>query len=71
MVEPENNPSFLEEKENLRVAISRRMLEIYSSRLVVVNSQNRNEIPITLNKPVQDEIDAFTIGREKDFFLAS
>jgi len=31
MVEPENNPSFLEEKENLRVAISRRMLEIYSS----------------------------------------
>jgi len=70
-VEPENNPSFLEEKENLRVAISRRMLEIYSSRLVVVNSQNRNEIPITINKPVQDEIDAFTIGREKDFFLAS
>jgi peptidoglycan lytic transglycosylase D len=70
-VEPENNPSFLEEKENLRVAISRRMLEIYSSRLVVVNSQNRNEIPITINIPVQDEIDAFTIGREKDFFLAA
>jgi len=70
-VEPEKNPSFLEEKENLRVAISRRMLEIYSSRLVVVNNQRRNEIPITINKPVQDEIDAFTIGREKDFFLAS
>jgi membrane-bound lytic murein transglycosylase D len=70
-VEPENNPSLLEEKENLRVAISRRMLEIYSSRLVVVNSQNRNEIPITINKPVQDEIDAFTVGREKDFFLAA
>ena len=70
-VEPENNPSFLQEKENLRVAISRRMLEIYSSRLVVVNSQSRNEIPITINKPVQDEIDSFTIGREKDFFLAS
>jgi len=29
----------------------------------------RNEIPITLNRHVQDEIDSFTVGREKDFFL--
>jgi membrane-bound lytic murein transglycosylase D len=70
-VNPENNPSFLQEKEDLRVAISRRMLEIYSSRILTVKSNNRKEIPIPLNKHVQDEIDVFTTGREKDFFLLS
>jgi membrane-bound lytic murein transglycosylase D len=67
-VAPGNDPNLLQEMEDLRITISRRILEIYSSRHVVVNGR-RNEIPITLNRHVQDEIDSFTVGREKDFFL--
>jgi membrane-bound lytic murein transglycosylase D len=70
-INPDDNPKLLQEKEDLRITISRHILEIYSSRLVVANGRNRNEIPITINKHVQDEIDSFTIGREKDFFLAA
>jgi membrane-bound lytic murein transglycosylase D len=67
-VVPGNDPNLLQEMEDLRITISRRILEIYSSRNVVVNGR-RNEIPLTLNRHVQEEIDAFTVGRERDFFL--
>jgi membrane-bound lytic murein transglycosylase D len=67
-VDPENDPGLLQEKEDLRISISKRILEIYSSRQVVMNGR-RNEIPLTLNRHVQDEIDSFTTGRERDFFL--
>jgi membrane-bound lytic murein transglycosylase D len=67
-VVPGNDPNLLQEMEDLRITISRRILEVYSSRHVVVNGR-RNEIPVTLNRHVQDEIDAFTVGRERDFFL--
>jgi membrane-bound lytic murein transglycosylase D len=69
-VEPGNEPKLMQEKEDLRFTISKRILEIYSSRMVVVNGK-RNEIPITINKDVQEEIDSFTIGRERDFFVES
>jgi membrane-bound lytic murein transglycosylase D len=69
-VDPGNDPTLLQEKEDLRFTISKRILEIYSSRMVVVNGK-RNEIPLTINKHVQDEIDSFTIGRERDFFVDS
>ncbi len=67
-VDPENDLKLLQEKEDLRFTISKRILEIYSSRQVVVNGQ-RNSIPITINRHVQDEITSFTTGRERDFFL--
>jgi membrane-bound lytic murein transglycosylase D len=70
-VDPGNNPKLLQEKEDLRLTISRRILEIYSSRLVAANGKSRNEIPITINQHVQAEIDSFTIGRERTFFLES
>jgi len=67
-VDPGNDPELLQEMEDLRITISRRILEIYSSRHVLVNGK-RNEIPVTINRHVQDEIDSFTTGRERDFFL--
>jgi len=67
-VDPGTDPRLLQEKEDLRHTISKRILEIYSSRQVVVNGK-RNAIPLTINKYVQDEIDSFTTGRERDFFL--
>jgi len=69
-VDPGNDPKLMQEKEDLRFTISKRILEIYSSRNVVVNGK-RNEIPLTINPHVQDEIDSFTIGRERDFFVDS
>ena len=69
-VDPGNDPKMMQEKEDLRFTISKRILEIYSSRQVVVNGK-RNEIPLTINPYVQNEIDSFTIGRERDFFAES
>lgn len=70
-VEPGNHPGLLQQKEELRIVISRRMLEIYSSRLVAANGKVRNEIPVVINRHVQDEIDAFTTGRDRDFFISA
>jgi membrane-bound lytic murein transglycosylase D len=67
-VDPGNDAELLQEMEDLRITISKRILEVYSSRYVVVNGK-RNEIPITINRHVQDEIDSFTTGRERDFFM--
>jgi membrane-bound lytic murein transglycosylase D len=67
-VDPGNDPQLQQEKDDLRYTISKRILEIYSSRRVVVNG-HRNSIPLIVNKHVQDEIDSFTTGSERDFFL--
>jgi membrane-bound lytic murein transglycosylase D len=50
--------------------ISKRILEIYASRNIVVNG-NHNAIPIAINRHVQAEIDLFTTGRERRFFIDS
>ena len=63
------NPELLQQKEDLRYMISKRILEIYASRNIVANG-NYNEIPITINKYVQSEINKFT-KNEKKFFIAS
>lgn len=66
-VDAGNDALLTQEKEDLRFTITKRIMEIYSSRRVAINGQ-RNAIPLTLNVHVQNEIDAFTIGRERDFF---
>ena len=66
-VDSGSDPDLQQEKDDLRYTISKRILEIYSSRHLAVNGK-RNEIPLTINKYVQDEIDSFTVGRERDFF---
>ena len=66
-VDIEDNPKLTQQKEDLRFMISRRILEIYASRNIVLTG-NHNEIPVLINKHVQREIDLFTTGREKKFF---
>ncbi|RPJ71761.1 MAG: LysM peptidoglycan-binding domain-containing protein, partial [Desulfobacteraceae bacterium] len=66
-VDTGNDPLLIQEKEDLRYTISKRILEIYSSRRVAVNGE-RNAIPVIINPHVQSEIDSFTTGRERDFF---
>jgi membrane-bound lytic murein transglycosylase D len=60
----------IQQKEDLRFMISKRILEIYASRNIVVNGSH-NEIPRVMNKHVQSEIDRFTIGSERNYFIES
>ncbi len=69
-VDPGNDPLLIQEKDDLRYTISKRILEIHSSRRVAVNGE-RNAIPLIINAHVQSEIDSFTLGREREFFRAA
>jgi membrane-bound lytic murein transglycosylase D len=62
------DPKLIQQKEDLRFMISKRILEIYASRNIVVNG-NHNAIPLVLNKHVQAEINLFTQGPERNFFI--
>jgi len=69
-VDMQDNPKLIQQKEDLRFLISKRILEIYASRNIVVNG-NHNAIPLIMNRHIQKEIDRFTRGGEKKFFLRS
>jgi len=64
-----SSPKLIQQKEDLRFLISKRILEIYASRHTVVNG-NHKAIPIILNKHVKREIARFT-SNEKRFFIES
>jgi membrane-bound lytic murein transglycosylase D len=68
--DPSDQTKLIQQKEDLRYMISKRILEIYASRNIVVNGSH-NEIPRVMNKHVQAEIDRFTKGSEKEFFIES
>ncbi|MFO7886439.1 MAG: LysM peptidoglycan-binding domain-containing protein [Desulfobacteraceae bacterium] len=68
-IKTENYPDFSQQKDDIRYMISKRILEIYASRNIVVTGKH-NAIPITLNKHVNKEIKRFT-RNEKNFFLSS
>ena len=68
-VHTEENPDLIQQKEDLRFMISKRILEIYASRYTAVNG-NHDEIPLTMNKHVEKEIKLFQ-GPERKFFMES
>jgi membrane-bound lytic murein transglycosylase D len=68
-IDPEQSVDFSQQKDDIRFLISKRILEIYASRQVVV-AGSHDEIPITLNDHVKKEIDRLT-GPEKNFFINS
>lgn len=68
-VEPTVNEELTQQKEDLRFLISKRILEIYASRNIVVNG-HYNAIPLEMNRHIEMEIKRFTRG-EKRFFLES
>jgi membrane-bound lytic murein transglycosylase D len=59
----------IQQKEDLRFLISKRILEIYASRNIVVNGHH-DEIPLVMNSHVAKELQRFT-GLEKTFFARS
>lgn len=69
-VEPDDPVKLVQQKEDLRFLISKRILEIYASRNIVVNG-NHNAIPREINANIQKEIDLFVKGPEKRYFIKS
>ena len=62
--------SLIRQKEDMRLMISKRIIEIYASREIFING-SQNEIPVILNKQVQYEIDLYTKGDLRNHFIAS
>ena len=69
-IEHEDQPQQMQQKEDLRYLISKRILEIYASRNTVANGSH-NAIPMEMNRHVQAEIKLFTKGGERNFFRQS
>jgi len=65
----ESDPELAQEKENLRILISRRVVEIYAARQSAVGNPD-GSVPRVVNADVEFEIKSFQ-GRERDFFLES
>jgi membrane-bound lytic murein transglycosylase D len=66
---PEDAPDLDQQKEDLRHLISRRVVEIYRSRLTSAVDLN-SPIPVELNAHVEREIKSFQRG-ERTFFMES
>lgn len=61
------NPEILQQKEDLRFTISKRITEVYSSRFIVANGYYK-AIPMVMNSHVERALNLFK-GRERNFFL--
>ncbi len=65
----EDSTEIIQGKDNLRLLISRRIVEVYASRGTTAGSIERS-IPLVENEHVQREIKSFQTW-ERDFFLAA
>ncbi len=63
----EASPEILQEKEDLRFTISKRIAEVYASRFTVANGDYK-AIPLDMNKNVEKALKLFK-EREREFFL--
>ncbi len=68
-VNSDSDPAMIQQKEDLRILISRRLIEIYASRYTAVNG-NHKAIPLTMNEHVEYEIKQFQTV-ERNFFINS
>jgi peptidoglycan lytic transglycosylase D len=66
-ISPGQTPEILQQREDLRVTISKRIIEVYSSRFTVANGIHK-VIPLEMNSHVERALKVFK-GRERGFFL--
>lgn len=66
-VDTDPSPDILQQRDDLRITIAKKVMRVYSSRFSVVNG-NHHAIPLTMNKDVEHAIKLFQ-GKERDFFL--
>ncbi len=60
-------PEILQQKEDLRFTVSKRIIQVYASRFTVANG-NHKAIPLVTNSHVEKALKLFK-GRERKFFL--
>jgi len=68
-VSPNQDPNLLQQKEDLRFTISKRIIECYSARFTTTNGFH-TEIPLVTNKHVEEALTLFK-GQSRDFFMDS
>ena len=66
-VNSEDDSEILQQRDDLRYTISKRIMEVYSSRFTVVNGHNK-AIPLVINRYVERALTMFK-GRERNYFL--
>jgi len=69
-VDPADFPKLIQQKDDLRYMISKRILEIYASRYTTAKG-NHNAIPHEMNKHIKKQVNFFTQGRGRKFFIES
>jgi membrane-bound lytic murein transglycosylase D len=69
LLDANGDVTIAQEKDDLRLLISRRILAVYSSKHTVINGRN-SEIPLLMNADVEKEIKSFQ-GLERDNFIAA
>ncbi|MBW2221398.1 MAG: LysM peptidoglycan-binding domain-containing protein [Deltaproteobacteria bacterium] len=65
----ETGEAILQQKEDLRFTIAKRIMEVYASRFNVANG-NQKAIPMVMNKYVEKALNSFK-GRERNFIIDS
>jgi len=68
-VRQEADQSVLQQKEDLRITIAKRIMELHASRFNVANGY-KNAIPLDMNKHVKAALDLFK-DKERSFFIES
>ncbi|MBM4310401.1 MAG: LysM peptidoglycan-binding domain-containing protein [Deltaproteobacteria bacterium] len=67
-IETDPDSDIYQQREDLRVTVARRIVEVYASRVRVVNGYQA--IPLVMNEHIERQIKSFQ-GRERDFFISS
>lgn len=70
MISTDDDPEIVQQKEDLRRLISKRILEIYASRSKTFHVGGDGAIPLVMNDYVMSEIKRFQ-EKERDFFIES
>jgi membrane-bound lytic murein transglycosylase D len=68
-VKVDGDADLLQQKEDLRFTISKRIVEVYASRFTVAGG-DYNAIPLVMNDHVRRELESFK-GRERNFFMTA
>ena len=66
-VNPEDDAEILQQREDLRFTISKRIIEVYTSRFTVANGYKK-PIPLVMNTHVERALSLYK-GRDRQFFL--
>ena len=69
LLDANGDAAIAQEKDDLRLLISQRILAVYSSKRTVLNGKN-SEVPLIMNDDVEKEIRSFQGGERNNFIAA-